>query len=152
LKVQSITQLLSKMQVSCQCGAIAFKTPTPSPIKVYHCHCSQCRKQSASAYGTSAIFPAAGLFLVSGALASQLESGALKAWTRPTASGNTLDCYFCTTCGVRIMHKAREKDTVSIKGGCIDALVWDGACHIWCANAVVSIPDGADKWEGEPDD
>jgi len=46
------------MQASCQCGAIAFKTPLPKPLAVYICHCDECRRQSSSAFGCSAIFPA----------------------------------------------------------------------------------------------
>lgn len=45
------------MDVSCQCGAISFKTPLPKPLAVYICHCDECRRQSSSAFGCSAIFP-----------------------------------------------------------------------------------------------
>lgn len=45
------------MDVSCQCGAVAFKTPLPKPLALYICHCSECRRQTSSAFGTSAIFP-----------------------------------------------------------------------------------------------
>ena len=37
---------------------IAFKTPLPKPLAVYICHCDECRRQSSSAFGCSAIFPA----------------------------------------------------------------------------------------------
>jgi hypothetical protein len=47
-----------KMNASCQCGAISFKTPLPKPLAVYICHCDECRRQSSSAFGCSAIFPA----------------------------------------------------------------------------------------------
>lgn len=46
------------MNASCQCGAIKFKTPLPKPLALYICHCDECRLQSGSAYGCSAIFPA----------------------------------------------------------------------------------------------
>ena len=45
------------MDASCQCGAVAFKTPLPKPLALYICHCSECRRQTSSAFGTSAIFP-----------------------------------------------------------------------------------------------
>ncbi len=45
------------MDARCQCGAVAFKTPLPKPLAIYICHCSQCRRQTSSAFGTSAIFP-----------------------------------------------------------------------------------------------
>ncbi|KAH7105140.1 Mss4-like protein [Auriculariales sp. MPI-PUGE-AT-0066] len=83
------------MQARCQCGMVAFITPTSRPLTVYHCHCLECRKQSASAYGTSAIFPAEPLFPLSQDLRNKLA-----VYTRSTDSGNTLDCYFCKACGV----------------------------------------------------
>ncbi len=60
------------MEVQCQCGAVSFTTPTPEPIALYHCHCTQCRKQSASAFGTSAIFSAEGIFPLSPDLEAKL--------------------------------------------------------------------------------
>lgn len=45
------------MDGSCQCGSVTFRTPTEKPVNLFHCHCIDCRKQSASAFGTSAIFP-----------------------------------------------------------------------------------------------
>ncbi|KAL1896886.1 hypothetical protein Sste5346_004520 [Sporothrix stenoceras] len=45
------------MEARCQCGAVSFKTPTARPLALYICHCHDCRRQSSSAFGTSAIFP-----------------------------------------------------------------------------------------------
>lgn len=45
------------MNARCQCGSITFKTPLPEPLALYICHCTECRKQTGSAFGTSAIFP-----------------------------------------------------------------------------------------------
>lgn len=42
------------------------------------------------------------------------------------------------------------KGEVSIKGGCIQGLSWDGAVHIWTKRAVVPIPEDAEQWEEEP--
>jgi hypothetical protein len=53
------------------------------------------------------------------------------------------------------MHVARKEsppETVSIKGGLVKGLEFKGATHIWCKRAVVEIPKGAERWEGEPDD
>lgn len=138
------------MEVSCQCGTVTFTTPTAAPMAVYHCHCTECRKQSASAFGTSAIFPAAGLFPLAAELAARLG-----VWTRPANEGRTMDCYFCTTCGVRVMHRIREadgteRDTVSIKAGLVDGLDWTGAPHIYTRSAVVELPAGVEQWEGPP--
>ncbi|KAK4038530.1 Mss4-like protein [Parachaetomium inaequale] len=138
------------MEVICECGTVQLTTPTPSPLKVYHCHCTECRKQSASAYGTSAIFPAEGLFPLSADLSSKLDM-----WTRPTDKGGSMDCYFCKVCGVRVMHRIREPDgtereTVSIKGGLVNGLEWKGATHIYTRSAVVEVPEGVEQWEGAP--
>jgi hypothetical protein len=124
---------------------VTFSTPTPKPIGVFYCHCSHCRKQSASAFGTSAVFPASGLF----PLSTQLRAK-LKVWTRPAKEGRTMDCYFCKECGVRVMHRIREADgrerpTVSIRGGIIDGLDWSSGEHIYVENAVVPVPETAVK-------
>ncbi|KAK0704354.1 Mss4-like protein [Lasiosphaeris hirsuta] len=139
------------MNIRCQCGSISFQTPTSAPISLYHCHCTECRKQSSSAFGTSAVFPAQGLFPLSEELKSKL-----RCWTRPAKEGRTMDCYFCKDCGVRIMHRIREadgqeRDTVSIKGGVIQDLCWDGAKHIYTRSAVVEIPPDAERWETTPE-
>jgi hypothetical protein len=138
------------MEVSCQCGNIQFLTPQTKPLSVYFCHCIECRAQSASAFGTSAIFPASPLFPLTDELKSKL-----KIWTRPTDAGNTLKCYFCPECGSRLIHHGilkdgKERETISIKGGVIKGLDWKGVKHIWCKSAVVPIPEGVEKWDKEP--
>lgn len=45
------------MDVQCQCGAVRFQTPLPQPLALYICHCESCRRQTSSAFGTSAIYP-----------------------------------------------------------------------------------------------
>jgi hypothetical protein len=50
------------------------------------------------------------------------------------------------------MHAKRQGKYVSIKGGCIDGLDWKNGIHIWCSRAVVPIPEGAEKWDEEPDE
>ncbi|KAK1673134.1 glutathione-dependent formaldehyde-activating enzyme [Colletotrichum godetiae] len=138
------------MDVECQCGTVTFKTPAPEPLDIYCCHCLQCRKQSASTFGTSAIFPANGLFPLSGDLKSKLQ-----VWTRPTKSGGYMDCYFCRLCGTRVFHRTHNEkgvpnSTVSIKGGLISGLEMDSGKHIWTSGAVMKVPDGAEKYDESP--
>ncbi|KZL73245.1 glutathione-dependent formaldehyde-activating enzyme [Colletotrichum incanum] len=138
------------MDVECQCGTVSFKTPMPEPLDLYCCHCSQCRKQSASAFGTSAIFPVDGLFPLPEDLKSKLQI-----WTRPTKGGGHMDCYFCRVCGSRVFHRAHDKNgtpkrTVSIKGGLIAGIDMDQGKHIWTSSAVVRIPDDVQRWDGSP--
>lgn len=130
------------MEVACQCGLITFTTPLPEPLALYHCHCLECQKQTASAFGTSAKFPAFAL--------SEENKKNLGVWTRPTDAGNTSDCYFCKNCGVRLIHAKRGGDSVSVKGGLVKGLDWTKAVHIWTKRAVVPIPEGAKQFEGEP--
>lgn len=134
----------SNPKISCQCGAISFRAPTPKPIRVYCCHCTECQKQSASAFGVSAIFPTQDHWPP----LDQLQPH-LGLWTRQTDTGNTLQCYFCKQCGVRILHRSispdgKAKDAVSIKGGCLEGLSLEGVKHIYTRSALVSVPEGSD--------
>lgn len=138
------------MNVECQCAIVTFQTPTPEPIDVYCCHCTQCRRQSASAFGTSAIFSADGLFPLSDDLNSKLQI-----WTRPTKSGGEMDCYLCRNCGTRLFHRIRSsegvpKSTVSIKGGAIVGLNLGKGKHIWTSKAVMPIPEGVERYDESP--
>ncbi|KAK2770593.1 glutathione-dependent formaldehyde-activating [Colletotrichum kahawae] len=138
------------MDVECQCATVTFKTPTLEPIDVYCCHCSQCRRQSSSAFGTSAIFPAEGLFPLSDELKEKLQ-----VWTRPTKSGGQMDCYLCRVCGCHLFHRIRNIDgtlrpTVSIKGGSVIGLKLDKGKHIWTNSAVVDIPEPNESWPESP--
>lgn len=132
------------MDVSCACGSFRCTTPTPAPLKLYHCHCIDCRKQSASAFGTSAVFP---FFRLP-------ESEFVTHYDQLCDSGRTKRCFFCKACGSRIMHmRILEKgtpDVVSIKAGLIENLNWTGGIHIFCRSAVVPIPEGARRFEAEP--
>lgn len=141
------------MDVQCQCGAVSFKTPTPAPIAVWHCHCHQCRAQTGSAFGTSAIFPSQGILPL-----SEANQAAAQRWIRPAEqsdSGREGECYFCKTCGVRILHRIIEKDgtprdSVAIKGGLIKDLDWKSAKHLFTKEAVVPIPEGVEAYETIP--
>ncbi|KIW04751.1 uncharacterized protein PV09_04477 [Verruconis gallopava] len=137
------------LHVSCQCGAAQFATPFAKPLDLYLCHCLDCQKQSASAYGTSAIYPADFLFPLSASLRDQLTL-----YRRPSKHGGTVECYFCKTCGSHLFHRRVEADgtphtTVSIKGGVIEGLDWANPTHIWTSRAVVSVPP--QSWRESPE-
>ena len=38
----------------------------------------------------------------------------------------------------------KDKNVVSVKGGCIDGLDWKTAIHIWANSAMVPIPEGSE--------
>ncbi|KIW21155.1 hypothetical protein PV08_01735 [Exophiala spinifera] len=133
------------MQGRCQCDAVRFTTPVPNPFKWFVCHCLECRRQSSSAFGISAIFPAFDI-----RAAATKGGDEIGVFTHSnTASGNTKTCYFCKRCGTRFMHHGHGGANVAVKGGCLDDV--DGDClasatHIWTKRALMPIPEGAESW------
>lgn len=124
-----------------------FVCPLPKPTVVYICHCTICRRQSGSAFGMSAMFPA---FTI-----ETSNSEYLREYTRPTTTEKTMRCYFCSNCGSRLMHARDGVKSVSIRGGSLQGLTKEmvaGAVHIWTKEAVVEIPEGVEQMEGEPSD
>jgi hypothetical protein len=138
------------MEARCQCGLVQFTTPVPAPLKIYICHCTECRHQSSSAFGISAIFP---MFDIPSPAADNLSM-----YSRITPQNRRLECYFCRNCGSRLIHKSPGEETLSVKGGCLVGLTKEmmtrtgGVAHIWCKSAVVEIPKGVESWEEEPPD
>ncbi len=124
----------------CQCGGVRFRLMA-APRRVYCCHCTECRRQSAAAFGVSVIVPVDGVAVL---------QGQPKTWARPTASGGSLVCAFCPDCGSRLWHKAA--DCLSVKGGALDT-VPEPTAHIWLGSKLdwVVIPEGVERWDGEPD-
>jgi len=42
---------------------------------------------------------------------------------------------------------------VAVKGGCLEGIdgdIWTSATHIWTKSALVGIPEGVERFEGEP--
>ncbi|ERS95365.1 hypothetical protein HMPREF1624_08243 [Sporothrix schenckii ATCC 58251] len=113
---------LQPQEVCCQCSAVRFRAPLPQPLAVFHCHCRECRRQSSAAYGTSAVYPAAGVFPLDPALRRTLS-----VYIRPgqrSRTGRDMACFFCTRCGARVMHRylkrrrgAEDKDGGGCGGG-----------------------------------
>ena len=130
----------------CQCGACRYEV-TGAPLRIYVCHCTECRAQSASAFGIS---------LIVGAEDFHLTSGAPRVWARPTASGGRLACSFCPDCGTRLFHRSSsEAANLSVKGGSLDGPPdLSDAYHIWTASKLpgVAIPPGATSYAQEPPD
>ena len=130
----------------CQCGAVRYEISSP-PVELYVCHCRECRKQSSSAFGISAIFRRQDL---------RLTRGAVRNWTRGADSGRRVKCNFCPDCGARIWHEDADalEPTVSVKGGSLDQPVdLTRATHIWVSRKLpgVVIPEGAPQFAEEPE-
>ncbi|KAI9171839.1 hypothetical protein HJFPF1_01330 [Paramyrothecium foliicola] len=116
------------MEARCQCGSVSFQTPLEKPLALYVCHCDSCKRQTGSAFSTSAIFPRFEL-----------------------PSTEMLSCYtyFCRNCGTRLIHTTPAKNVVSVKGGCLEGLDWNRAIHIWTKSAMVPIPEGSESHSEE---
>jgi hypothetical protein len=130
----------------CQCGAARYEV-SAAPAEIYICHCRECRRQSASAFGISAIVPLAALRVV---------RGTPRFWSRATDSGRRLDCAFCPDCGSRLWHQragAGPEVPISVKGGSLDeALDVSAAIHIWTSRKLpgIVIPEDATRFDEEP--
>jgi hypothetical protein len=128
----------------CQCGGVRYELLAP-PLQIYICHCTECRKQSASAFGIS---------LIVRAKCFALTRGSPHRWSRRADSGRTLNCYFCPNCGSRVWHGDAALDsTLSIKGGSLDEPIdVSAATHIWTTRKLqgVIIPDYAEQHAREP--
>lgn len=129
----------------CQCGSVRYEC-ADEPIELYVCHCTECRKQSASAFGIS-FEVARGNF--------RLTKGTPRFWTRAVNSGRKVECAFCPACGSRIWHQSSATaETLTVKGGSLDVPVdISEAVHIWTSRMTpgVRIPEGARQYQEEPD-
>ncbi|OQE28553.1 hypothetical protein PENSTE_c003G07310 [Penicillium steckii] len=144
------------MKARCQCSKVEFTTSTDKPLALYACHCTECRHQSASAFGITAIFPYFEL--------PESVSDLVGSYTRTTLKDRQMECLFCKNCGARLLHrfrhfvpapgeKADPKATTNVKGGCLEDLDKDmmkDVIHIWTKHAIVDIPEGAQQWEADP--
>lgn len=125
------------MEARCQCGSVTFKTPLPQPLALYICHCDACRRQTGSAFGTSAIFPrfelpdtdllsvyrygeiairSEGLAMTNCYLVDLQHRGInstgtfLKSSQHDWAAYYCWNSYFCRKCGTRLIHSTPVSD------------------------------------------
>jgi hypothetical protein len=128
----------------CQCGHIRYSAPAV-PEALYVCHCTECRKQSASAFGISYTVDRKSMTVF---------KGSPSFWSRITASGHNLECAFCSNCGSRLWHQSTGYPaTLNIKAGSFDQPVdLSRATHIWLCSKLpgVIIPGGSISFEREP--
>src|SRR5689334_15922901 len=129
----------------CQCGAVRYESAA-EPLALYVCHCTECRKQSASAFGMSFLVPRVGF---------RVTKGQPKVWTRLADSGRQLHCFFCPQCGSRVWHEREGiTETVTVKAGSLDEPVdFSTAIHIWTSRKLpgLQIPQAARQFPKEPD-
>lgn len=128
----------------CQCGGLRYECED-EPSTLYICHCTECRRQSASAFGMSLEVRRTGF---------RLTRGTPRFWTRPADSGNTVRCAFCPDCGTRIWHEGGlDAPLITVKAGSLDEPVdASRAIHIWTASKLdgIVIPKNAVQFPKEP--
>ncbi len=73
----------------CQCGACSY-TVNAEPFVAYTCHCLECQKLTSSAFASCAQLPSESVEVTSGNPATR---------KRVADSGNTLETWFCRSCG-----------------------------------------------------
>jgi hypothetical protein len=97
----------------CQCGEVRYEVRA-KPMGFWACHCTECRRQSASAFGLSLIVPLDSF---------AITRGTPSTWRRTAESGNIVDCLFCATCGSRIAHRRHDhQGRITLKAGTLDDL------------------------------
>ena len=130
---------------TCQCGQIHYRV-SARPLFPVVCHCLDCQKLSAGAFSLTMALPRSGF---------EILRGDLKAWERPTASGNIAVCYFCPGCGNRIYHEnPKMPEVVRLKPGTLDdAGVIRPEAHVWTkrAQAWVDLPADMPCFDTQPD-
>ena len=110
----------------CQCGAARYRV-VARPVSLYCCHCRECQRQSASAFGMSLRVPPAAI---------EIDWDALALFVRDPGAPTETPGRFCPACGVRLVHGARDDETVSLKAGTLDDTSWlRPAAHIFTARA-----------------
>lgn len=128
----------------CQCGRVRY-TCAAEPLGVWVCHCTNCRAQSASAFGISFVVPSSSL---------RLTEGEPRFYEWDGDSGSRLRGAFCPSCGSRLWHQTLLEDSVSIKAGSLDGPVdVSDATHIWISSKLpgVAIPTECKQFPEEPD-
>jgi hypothetical protein len=129
----------------CQCGNVRYEIASP-PVGLYVCHCRECRKQSASAFGISAMFRSADM---------RLLKGEVRSWSRPADSGGIIVSFFCPVCGTRVWDGDKDQQkVVCVKGGSLDEPIdLTDAVHIWTSRSLLGVilPAHARRFAGEPE-
>lgn len=133
----------------CQCGAIRYRI-AGEPSMYYACHCSDCRRQSASAFGLSLRIDPVQLEFTAG-------RERLRSWDTRGDDGEIKRCAFCPDCGTRIYHGDEDPAaTISVKAGSLDdALGLAPIAHIWLKSALPWVEIDRARFrcfDGEPQD
>ncbi|GAB5373935.1 MAG: GFA family protein [Acuticoccus sp.] len=120
----------------CNCGALAAET-TGEPIRVAMCSCDACQRRTGSAFAYSSFWKSDQVRL----------TGTPTRWSRNADSGQTIEHFFCPTCGTVLWSRGRLRDVVNIAAGCFadgdfpppQRAVWTARRHGW-VETIAAIP------------
>ena len=109
----------------CLCGDIKFEIANP-PALTGVCHCKNCQRQAGSAFSTLAGVPKSDFTFTAGEPKLYADSD--------TASGSTVERYFCGRCGSPIYSIVPgQPDTLFLKTGTLDDTdSFQPQFHVWC--------------------
>ncbi len=120
----------------CLCGEIKYEFPN-APAMAGVCHCRNCQRQAGSAFSTLAGIPKSE-FKMTGEPKLYKDAD--------TDSGNTVERYFCGTCGSPIYSAIPgQPDTLFLKTGTLDDTSgFAPMFHVWCSTKQdwVDLPEG----------
>lgn len=122
----------------CLCGEIQYEFSN-DPAMAGVCHCKNCQRQAGSAFSTLAGVP----------MSEFRMTGEPKLYRdADTDSGNTVERYFCGTCGSPIYSAIPgQPDTLFLKTGTMDdTSIFNPMFHVWCSTK----QDWVDLKEGIP--
>jgi len=109
----------------CLCGQVKYKIAN-APAATGVCHCKNCQRQAGSAFSTLGVVPKAEFEFTEGSPKLFEDSD--------TASGNTVQRYFCGNCGAPIYSAIdAQPDNLFLKTGTMDDTSgFTPQFHAWC--------------------
>jgi len=94
----------------CLCGAVRYEAGV-DPAFSGHCYCVDCQKGTGCGHVTVVGVPEAALAL----------TGRTTTYTKPGASGQSVDRVFCTTCGTPLFSRPRAMaGMLMVRAGTLD--------------------------------
>ncbi len=122
------------MNISCLCNAVQIRI-SAEPIAQFWCHCADCQTVHGAAYVAEAIYPAAGVEIISG----ETTSFALKRTPRIS----------CARCGTRLVIELPDIDMRAVNGYLLkDAFM--PSLHINCGDAIAPVKDNLPHYATMP--
>jgi hypothetical protein len=130
----------------CVCGEVRYRLHD-EPLTFYACHCTDCQGFSGSAFGLS--MPVRGDSI-------EVLRGEPARYEVVTAEQRRKRGKRCSSCGARLWGEPVRFPRIAIlRPGTLDDPSWARPiAHIWLRSAQpwVPIPDGALRFEGQPED